>query len=105
MGATKLKRRLLEAQKVWQKDSKNPDIESMPGFMPGVVKGFEETLRIVREHQKEELLKVTDERRPLSRWSAIILYRACVQAYGRLKHSDRMGAIRALTRAIEKTKI
>jgi len=104
MSEAKLKRRLREAQNTWRKDTKNPDIEGLPGYMPGVLKGFEETLRIVRDFQKQELKKTTVERRMLTRFSAVYLYRACRQAYGRLKQSDREGAIRALKRALDKTK-
>lgn len=102
MGEAKLKRRLMETVRAWRKDAKNMDIEGMPGYVPGVLKGFEETLRVLRDYQKQELEKVVTERRKLTRFSSVDLYRACLQAYGRLKQSDRQGAIRALERALEK---
>ena len=104
MSTSKIKRQLRDAERVWRKATKDPDIEGMPGYMPGVLKGFAETLRIIQEYQREELNKAVMERRPLSRWTAMKLFLACRRAYGRLKYSDRAGAMRALKRAIERTK-
>jgi len=104
MTTSKIKRRLREAERQWKKEIQNPDIEGMPGFMPGVLKGFAETLRIVQEYQREELNKAVSERRPLSRWTAMKLFLACRRAYGRLRYSDRVGAMRALKRALDRTK-
>ena len=72
--------------------------------MPGVLKGFEESLRVVQEFQLQELRKAAAVRRELSRWNAQTLYQACRQAYGRLKYSDRAGAMRALKRALDQRK-
>ena len=38
MSASKLKRQLREAKKIWQKENKNSDIQGLPGYMPGVLK-------------------------------------------------------------------
>ena len=104
MSASKLKRRLREAQKIWQEEGRNQDIDGLPGYLPGVLRGFKESLRIVGDFHRETLHEEISERRTASHWDAVALYRACRQAYGRLKYSDRDGAIRALKRALEKTK-
>ena len=104
MSATKLKRQLREALRIWQKQKRSPDVEGLAGFTPGVLKGFEESLRIVEEFHRQELCKTVTERRAMTRWSAVDLYRACRRAYGRLRYSDRIGAIRALKRALDQTK-
>jgi len=103
MTASKLKQRLIEAQRIWQEESRNQDIDGLPGYTPGVLRGFKETLRIIREYQREQLCKDKAERRMVSRWKGVTLYRACRQAYGRLKYSDRVGALRALKRVLNKT--
>ncbi len=104
MSISKLKRLLKEAQNVWQVEQANADITGLPGFMPGVIKGLKEALRIIETYQRQEVRKVLVERRLASRWHAVTLYRACHQAYGRLRYSDREGALRALRRALDKTK-
>jgi hypothetical protein len=100
MRASKLKRQILDAQKTWEKENKNQDIAGLPGYTQGVLKGFKETLRIMREFQVEQLRKDMAERKMVSRWNGVSLYRACRQAYGRLKYSDRDGALRALKRVL-----
>jgi hypothetical protein len=102
MNTSKIKRRLREAERIWRQESQNSDIQGMPGYVPGVLKGFKETLRILEQYQKEELNKAVNERHPLSRWTAIKLYHACRQAYGRLRYSDRRGAMKALKRAMDR---
>jgi hypothetical protein len=104
MSASKLKRRLKEAQKIWQEENRNQDIDGLPGYTPGVLRGFKETLRIIGEMQREQVCKDITERRMVSRWNGVALYRACRQAYGRLKYSDRKGALRALQRALKQTR-
>jgi len=104
MSTSKLKRRLREAQKAWEEERRNQDIDGLPGYTSGVVRGFKETLRVVGDFHREQLHKEIAERRMLSRWNAVTLYRACRRAYGRLKYSDRDGAIRALKHALDKTK-
>lgn len=100
----KLKRLLREAQRMWQADNSNSDLAGLPGYMPGVIKGLKEAMQILETQQRQQVRKKLVERRLMSRWHAVTLYRACTQAYGRLKYSDRQGAIRALKRALEKTK-
>src|SRR5580693_4632149 len=102
MTTSKIKRRLKEAERGWKKETKNPDLAGMPGYMQGVLRGFSETLRIIQEYQKEELNKASTERRPLSRWTAIKLLLVCRRAYSRLKYSDRAGAMKALKKAIDR---
>ena len=101
MSAAKLKRQLREALKIWEQERRNADIDGMPGYVPGILKGFKETLRIVEEYHRQEIRKTLADRRMHSRFNAVTLYRACHRAYGRLKYSDRAGAIRALKRALE----
>jgi len=104
MSASRLKRQLREAKKAWKSENKNADIQGMSGYMSGVLKGFEETLRIVEEYHRQEVMKSMADRQMHSRSNAVTLYRACQHAYSRLKYSDRAGAIRALQRALEEIK-
>ena len=101
MSPAILKRRLRETMRIWQHDQKNTDIEGLEGYMPGVLKGLKEALRIVEESQRQNLRQNCSDRKTFSRWSAVHLYRACRQAYGRLAYSDRPGAMRALKKALD----
>lgn len=100
MSITKLKLRLREAQRNWESSKKSRDVSGLPGFLPGVLQGFKETKKVLQDCHREELLKRREGRQPLSRWNAVILYRACQQAFQRLKQSDRPSAMRILQRAL-----
>jgi hypothetical protein len=102
MGTSKLKRRLSEEQREWQKGIRGQDLSGETGFLPGVVRGLAEALRIVKEFQKENLCQTNAARRPFTRANAVLFYRACRRAYGRLKQSDRTGAMRALKTVLDK---
>lgn len=104
MSTSSLKRRLREAKKIWQQELQNSDLQGQGGYMPGILKGLEEALKIVEELHRQKILKICETRRPLTRWSAVDLYHACEHAYGRLLYSDRSGAMRALKRALDKNK-
>jgi len=101
MSASKLKRRLQDAQREWQREDKNTDLSGDPGFMRGVVRGFSEALRIVQNQQREDLCRTAAARRPFTRSSAVLFHQACTTAYGRLKYSDRIGAMKALKKVLD----
>lgn len=100
MSLTVIKQRLRDAKRFWEDSQKSRDVIGLPGFLPGVIQGFREALLIIERYQREELKKSRAQRRPLSRWNGIILYKACIQAYQRLHHSDRRSAMRTLQRAL-----
>jgi hypothetical protein len=101
MNGTKLKKRIRESQKTWETARDSGDFIGMPGFIDGVKRGYQETLRIVHQYQHEEVEKACLARQPLSRWNAILLYRACRLALQRLRMSDRAGAMHTLERALK----
>ena len=102
MWGARLKHQLKAARQRWRNEVQNSAIEGSPVFLQGVVWGFNETLRIVTQFQKEEHRRITEDRKLSPRAGAALFYRACVQAYGRLKQSDRIGAMRILKRAIDR---
>lgn len=104
MSATKLKQRLRQAMRLYEGARVSGDSLGIPGFLEGVRRGFQETMRIIRELHEEDLQVVRRTRQPLTRWNAIILYRACQGAYRRLVLSDRLGAMKILRRALDKVK-
>ena len=77
----------------------------LPGFRDGVRRGFHEALRIIHEQHLEDIRAKPLNRLPLSRWSAVVLYRACHQAFGRLRLSDRVGAMNILKRAMARVDV
>src|SRR5579872_6321991 len=102
MSLAVIKQRLWAAKRFWESSRKSQDIQGLPGFLPGVIQGFRETLNIIQEYQRDELKKTRTQRHPLTRWNGLILYKACTQAYQRLKHSDRLSAMRILQRALKR---
>ena len=102
MNITIIKQRLRAAKREWENSQRSPDVIGLPGFLQGVIQGFKEALVIIQHYHREELRKSRMQRRPLSRWNGMILYKACTQAYQRLKHSDRASAMRILQRAVGK---
>ena len=101
MSAAKLKKQLQEARRQWQRDDRNTDLAGDPGFMRGVIRGISEALRIVQTLQREDLCRTAAARRPFSRSSAVLFYQACTTAYGRLKYSDRTGAMKVLKKVLD----
>ena len=102
MGATKLKLRLRQAMKLWQEARESGDYVGAPGFLDGVRRGFQETFKVIKELQAEEVQALKPQREPMTRWNAIVLYRACQGAYRRLALSDRAGAMAILRRALSR---
>jgi hypothetical protein len=100
MKATQLKRRIREAQRLWLTAKQSGDVVGLPGFLDGVRRGFTETLRIIDACHREEVQSRREGRRPLTRWNAVLMYRACLLALRRLEVSDRAGAIKVLERVI-----
>src|SRR5262245_55778834 len=89
MRTGRLKKRLKAEQQHWRKESQNGDLSGGAGFMPGVIKGFSETLRILQEFQSQDVIEKLQSRHALPRWKAEQFRKACNQAYGRLKYGDR----------------
>ena len=102
MRVSVVKIRLRAARKLWAKGAISPDISAQQGFIYGVLRGLAEALKIVQQAQREDIQKIKAVRRPLSRWTALELYKACRQAYGRLLEGDRPTAMRLLRHAMER---
>src|SRR5580698_8672375 len=101
MRVTIVKRRLRAARKSWAASEVSPDLASKGSFVAGVLHGLREALHIILQSQHEDIQRAKAERRPLSRWTGLQLYRACEHAYKRLKESDRVGAMRILRHVME----
>jgi hypothetical protein len=101
MNITRIKKQLREAKKLWDSGLQSRDIKGIPGFLPGVDRGLREALAIIEAYHRQDLAKTRADRRPLSRWTATTLYKACQLAYKRLQQSDRPGAMRVLQRALD----
>lgn len=100
MRVTVVKSRIRAERRLWSRHTLSPDVAQQPGFVDGVLRGLLEALKIIEGAQIEDICTVKAARRPLTRWNGIRLYNACRQAYGRLKESDRRGAMRILQAAI-----
>ena len=101
MRVTVVKARLRSARSTWAQGEVSPDLAGQPGFVRGVLRGLAEALKIVQQAQREDVQKAQAQRRPLSRWTGMKLYKACRQAYGRLLEGDRPHAMRILRRALD----
>jgi hypothetical protein len=99
MSMTILKQRLRDAKKSWGPRNSG-DANGMQGFVPGVLKGLSEALKIVQDYHREQLMKAKSERRQTRGFKPDVLYQACRNAYRRLQQSDRVGAMRALSRVL-----
>lgn len=102
MRVSVVKSRLRAARKVWETDRLTRDATEDQGFIAGVLRGFKEALDIVQRVQKEEIARRRIDRQPISRWNALLLYKACRSAYSRLKQSDRASAMRILSSALSR---
>jgi hypothetical protein len=105
MRITIVKNRLRAARQSWAKSEVSPDVASKGNFVTGVLQGLREALHIVEQSQREDIKKARGRRRPLSRWTGLLLYTACRQAYGRLKQGDRAKAMRILSDVINQVSL
>jgi hypothetical protein len=99
MSMTVLKERLRSAKRTWSGEAVG-ETSGLAGYVPGVLRGFTEALRIVQAYHQEELKKAKEGQQEEKSLNARALYRACQSAFRRLQQSDRKGAMKALSRVL-----